>query len=264
VVAARRRRAAADTFYLVTCEHGGNRIPPRYGPIFRRYRSLLESHRGYDVGALTMARELARALRAPLVASTVSRLLVDLNRSRGHRTLHSEASAALPAEEKARVLARYYEPYRAEVERHVAGAVAGGRRVVHVSCHSFTPVLDGIERKADIGLLYDPSRPGERELCALWRTTLERAIAPMRVRRNYPYRGENDGLTLHLRRRFGPGSYVGVELEINQKHVRRGAAWPALRRAIVQSFQELAALNSAGGAKSVVRTRAPAQAARSC
>jgi hypothetical protein len=47
------------------------------------------------------------------------------------------------------------------------------------------------------------------------------------LRRNYPYRGISDSLVTHLRRRYGARGYVGMELEINQKHVgTRG--WRAL------------------------------------
>ena len=42
--------------YLITCEHGGNRIPPRYRDLFAGCEALLQSHRGYDPGALTLAR----------------------------------------------------------------------------------------------------------------------------------------------------------------------------------------------------------------
>ena len=66
---------------VVTCEHGGNRIPAPYRDLFHAHDALLDSHLGYDLGALNLARALAKAFAAPLVASTVSRLLVDLNRS---------------------------------------------------------------------------------------------------------------------------------------------------------------------------------------
>jgi hypothetical protein len=42
--------------------------------------------------ALVLGRSAAAAFAAPLVASTVSRLLFDLNRSVGHPRLHSEAT----------------------------------------------------------------------------------------------------------------------------------------------------------------------------
>ena len=77
---------------VITCEHGGNRIPSPYRDLFHAHQALLDSHRGFDPGALIMAKALATAFAAPLVASTVSRLLVDLNRSVGHPRLHYEAT----------------------------------------------------------------------------------------------------------------------------------------------------------------------------
>ena len=153
---------------LVTCEHGGNRVPKEYRALFAGRKSLLATHRAYDPGALALARELARAFDAPLVASTVTRLLIELNRSPGHPQLYSELTRALPPSEKARIVARYYEPYRREVEQRVAQATAARRRVIHISAHSFVPVLNGSTRNADIGLLYDPARADERALCARW------------------------------------------------------------------------------------------------
>lgn len=196
-----------------------------------------------------MARALARDFDAPLVASTVSRLVVDLNRSIGHPALYSDATRGLARAAQDRILALYYRPYRLQVETHVERAVAAGLRVVHISSHSFTPMLDGIVRDADVGLLYDPARPGERSLCRHWSAMLGRRVSPLRVRRNYPYQGRNDGLTSHLRRRFAPTRYVGIELEINQKHAGARNRFPgALRRAVIAALHEaLAQSHDQGG-----------------
>ena len=224
---------------LITCEHGGNRIPAKYWPLFRRHRALLESHRGYDPGALALARDFASALDAEIVYSTTSRLLVELNRSRHHRSLFSEVSRALPEAERRRVLERYYEPYRAWVEETVGNATSDGTRIVHLSCHSFTPRLGGEERRADIGLLYDPGRRAEVALCLAWQRALKAAAPHLNVRRNYPYRGYNDGLTTALRRRYNDPLYAGIELEVNQKYPLGDAAvWRALRRIVVSTFTE--------------------------
>ena len=60
----------------------------------------------------------------------------------------------------------------------------------------------------------------------------------LRVRRNYPYAGKGDGLTAHLRRRFPPSKYVGIELEVNQNIVlAAGRRWAALRGALVDSLR---------------------------
>jgi predicted N-formylglutamate amidohydrolase len=222
---------------VITCEHGGNRIPKPYRDLFHAHQVLLSSHRGFDPGALIMARALATAFTAPLVVSTVSRLLVDLNRSVGHPRVHSQAIREASAEVREPILRRYYRPYRAQVERLVRQAIADHGSVIHLSSHSFTPELDGRVRAADIGLLYDPARPVEVDLCARWKAALKSCAPDLVVRRNYPYAGKGDGLTTWLRRRFPADAYVGVELEINQKHViRAGQHWRALRQVIIESL----------------------------
>ena len=228
---------ATDSF-LITCEHGGNRIPAPYRHLFQRRRALLDSHRGYDSGALVMARALARAFGASLVSSTVSRLLVDLNRSIGHPQLFSAATRSASVSFREQLVARHHQPYRAQVERLVRQAVSRGRRVIHISSHSFTPEFNGRVRNADVGLLYDPGRRPEAALCTRWQAVLA-AIAPeLRVRRNDPYAGKGDGLASYLRSRFPRGAYIGIELEINQRIVRAGGRrWAALRGALIDSLR---------------------------
>lgn len=230
--------------FLVTCEHGGNRIPARYRPLFANHRELLRSHRGYDPGALAMARELAAALSAPLIVATTSRLLVDLNRSPGHPRLYSEATRNAPAAVRREIFDQHYLPYRRRAEAEINRLLERFPRLVHVSSHSFTPALKGHVRNADVGLLYDPARPGEVALCLAWQASLQRRAPGLRVRRNYPYNGRSDGLTAWLRQRHGPDAYVGIELEINQKQVRRGGEqWRALRRTVIDALADALAMN---------------------
>jgi predicted N-formylglutamate amidohydrolase len=107
---------------------------------------------------------------------------------------------------------RYYLPYRNKAECLIHQAVANEKRVGHISSHSFTPELDGKRRDADIGLLYDPARPGEVELCIQWQAYLKAHAPQWNVRRNYPYLGKADGLTSYFRQCFPPAAYVGIEL----------------------------------------------------
>jgi predicted N-formylglutamate amidohydrolase len=226
-----------DTF-IITCEHGGNRIPGPYRRLFRGQRPLMDSHRGYDPGSLVMAKALASACRAPLVASTTSRLLIDLNRSIGHPQLFSAVTRGAPAQIRAQIVERYYRPYRVQVERLVKQAVSRGHRVIHISSHSFTPELNGKVRGTDVGLLYHPARRGEAEVCARWKESLAASAPEFRVRRNYPYAGKGDGLTSHLRLRFAQSDYVGIELEVNQSIVlTAGRRWTALRRVLIDSLR---------------------------
>lgn len=240
--AAGRRIGAAnvtkDDGFLISCEHGGNRIPAAYRHLFVGHSQVLRSHRGYDPGALRMARDLAAALNAPLHACTVSRLLIELNRSPRHARLYSEFTRDADAELRRELIERYYLPYRDAVETRIGAMAATGLRVVHLSSHSFTPELDGAVRDADIGLLYDPRRGSERALCREWRLALGRHAPGLKVRMNYPYAGTSDGLTTHLRRRFPGNDYLGIELEINQRHAASGPAWRALRKVVVASLRD--------------------------
>jgi predicted N-formylglutamate amidohydrolase len=230
---------SGKTHFLISCEHGGNRIPSCYRKFFPGFGPLLRSHRGYDRGALHMARDFAGMLHAPLVAGTKSRLLVDLNRNIGHPTLFSEATRNAPAAVRKEILERCYLPYRNTVERNIAEAVSAGKKVIHISPHSFTPELNGEIRNADIGLLYDPSRLPERTLCRRWQASLKACAPDLVVRCNYPYTGKVNGFPTYLRRRFPADAYVGIELEINQKHVLKGGgSWREFRSLVIESLIE--------------------------
>ena len=226
---------------VITCEHGGNSIPLAYKELFPD-QELLDSHRGFDPGALSMARALATAFAAPLVSATISRLLVDLNRSIGNPSLHAKAIHSLAAEKREQILQQYYLPYRTHAEQVIRRTIAEHGQVIHLSSHSFTPVLDGKVRRADIGLLYDPTRAGELLLCEHWQADLKAFEPALSVRRNYPYAGKGDGLISWLRRQLPPAAYVGIELEINQKHIiNAGRHWTILRKQIIESLARVLA-----------------------
>ena len=208
--------AGARRSLVLTCEHGGNVIPEEYAHVFSSHgaREALSSHRGLDIGALALANALARRFDAPLIASEVSRLLCDLNRSLNNAGLFSDFALGLTPAEREAVLGRHYHPHRQRVELELGRRL--GRGVLHLAVHSFTPELRGEVRRADIGLLYDPARPEETAWCERYKQVLSRLAPDLRVRRNYPYLGKTDGLATFLRRKYPATSYVGVELEVNQ------------------------------------------------
>ncbi|MEJ7594252.1 MAG: N-formylglutamate amidohydrolase [Planctomycetaceae bacterium] len=221
--APRSRPVGADhrgPVIVLTCEHGGNHIPAAYRHLFSSADDVLKSHRGWDPGALRVAQAMSEMLGATLFSETTSRLLVELNRSLGHRSLFSEFTAALPAAEKQLIIDKHWQPWRDEVTAHIDNLFHAGRRVIHLSIHSFTPLWEGSRRKTNIGLLYDPRRPEERSLCETWKTDLKQERPDFTIHNNQPYRGIGDGFTKWLRRRFDAtarfsGSYIGVEVEIN-------------------------------------------------
>lgn len=222
---------------MLTCEHASNAIPDEYAPLFRKAGDMLGGHCGWDMGAAALARHLADRFQAPLFEGETSRLLIDLNRSLGHPTLFSAHTRPLDSGRRQRLVNDYWRPWRDRVDSCLSGALASNRRVVHVSVHSFTPLLGGQARRADIGLLYDPGRGGELDFARRWQAALRQY--GLNVRRNYPYQGRADGFTTALRRRF-PAGYLGLELETNQAWVAADSAERARRfRCIANALAEL-------------------------
>lgn len=214
-------------------------MPAPYGPLFRDREALLASHRGWDPGTAALARDLAGALHVPCQVATVTRLLVDLNRSATNPAVFSEVTRELPEAERAELLARYHTPHRERIEADVAALVAADHHVLHLGVHSFTPVLRGVERRADLALLYDPARPSERAFAAAWTERLREALPKRRVRRNHPYRGSSDGLTTTLRSRFPADRYLGIEIEVSQALVGKDGAFPAwIARALLDTLPD--------------------------
>ncbi len=222
---------------VVSCEHATAAIPARFRPVFRGADRALASHRGSDIGARQLARELARVHGAPLVEARASRLLVDANRSRGHRQLFSEWSRGLDPADRELAIERYWQPPRAAVEDRVTRLLRRHAAVVHVSVHSFTPIWDGVPRTVDVGLLYDPARSGEVAVAKAWLAELAGLAPDLHLRRNQPYRGTADGLTRTLRRTFDAERYIGIELEVSQRFpLGPASAWRSVRAAIVAAL----------------------------
>lgn len=216
-------------------------MPKRYDALFAGREALLRSHRGHDPGALQLARELARRLMCPLFACPVTRLLVEPNRSPHHRDLFSSISRTLPRAERDELLQRYYLPHREAVTSALRRALSRPGHVLHLGVHTFTPVLEGEVRRADVGLLYNPRRIAEKAFCARWRRAMLVADRTLRVRMNYPYRGASDGLTTWLRGQLNTIRYLGIELEVNQRYpFGDSRSWSALRRLLTSTLTEQA------------------------
>jgi predicted N-formylglutamate amidohydrolase len=201
--------------WVISCEHGGYEVPPVFTHLFRGAQPVLRSHRGWDPGTLPLYQQL-ESLADFAKASTISRLLIELNRSLHHHELFSAYTRSLDQEAKEAIIRDYYLPYRTAIEQAIGHYVAQEDTVYHLGIHSFTPVLNGEERNADIGLLFDPDRALEEEVCQRWRSLLQAEFPDFSIRFNYPYLGIDDGFTTHLRQ-LHPLKYAGIEFELNQK-----------------------------------------------
>lgn len=223
---------------LFTVEHGDNKIPSEYAHLFKGHESVLASHRGHDPGAGELAIRFATRFHSPYEHAGISRLLVDQNRSiHNRRALFSEFTRHLDQNEKQIILDKYYWPYQNAVRSQIADALKESAAVLHLAIHSFTPELQGDVRNCDIGLMYDPAKGVERDFCRQWQDEISRLDPAIRVRRNYPYRGIDDGIVLAIRRQFSSEQYIGIQIEINQKYpFADRALWKNLQKVIVESF----------------------------
>jgi predicted N-formylglutamate amidohydrolase len=221
---------------VFTCEHAGRIVPANLAPLFRGHHNLLASHRGYDPGIAPVAEVIAAAYGVSLLRHDISRLIVDVNRSPRHPNAFSEITRPLPPAVRRTLRDRYHTPHRTAVEQAVREARKTSDAVVHIGWHSFTPVLNGLVRRADIGVLYDPARAYERRLAALLVTALKAEFPAWTIRRNSPYRGTADGLTTTLRRQWPDRRYAGLEVEINQKHLAGPADRKAVRAGVIRAL----------------------------
>ncbi|MBU0678444.1 MAG: N-formylglutamate amidohydrolase [Verrucomicrobia bacterium] len=245
-----------NTVLIITCEHGGNRVPNEYSALFRGKSRMLNSHRGFDRGALELARAMAARTSAALFTSEITRLLVDLNRNR-RQTILSFIGRDLSRSQQDVLLRDFYLPYRSEVERGIHSHILAGRHVVHVSVHTFASVLHGVRRRTDIGLLYDPSRSSERQLARAWQRYLAVVTPEYVCRRNYPYRGVCEGFTTYLRRRFPANRYIGLELEV-RREVVCGRQGEEVTRVLCESLASVTPVSGRPGHRGPLRRVGPA------
>lgn len=227
---------AARTLFL-SCEHGGNVVP---APLARHVRipgNVLTSHRGFDPGALDLFDHL-RPLAAAAISNRLSRLLIEFNRSDDSKDLFSRYSRDLLPDLR-RLLLEGYSDYRTGFKQQMEIAMKDGLRITHVSVHTFTPVLDGKVRAVDVGLLYDPARQRETDLCDAWRNAIRLRAPGLRVRLNHPYKGTSDGYTTALRKTFPATRYQGIELEVNQRFVKKNVMDAELIQVLFHSLRSV-------------------------
>ena len=205
---------------VLSCEHAGHAVPE--GVWLGVDEAGLLSHCSWDPGALEAAQRIAAATGAPLVSGQFTRVFVDLNRSPGAPGVTPEVSFGLPvpgnqglsAEDKAARIAKYHAPFRARLRTLVDEGLSRTGRVLHLSMHSFTPVMNGQVRPYHLGALFHTERSEESRwadrILASWRA------AGFDARPNLPYPGTSDGSTTWLRTLHPDALYAGLEIELSQ------------------------------------------------
>lgn len=230
---------------VLTCEHASPAVPAEYANLGLA-PPRLRDHIGWDIGAATVTEELSRHLHAPAVLSAVSRLLVDCNRDLTDADLMPAEShgiaipgnAHIDAAERHARLQRFYEPYHAAIDASVRVRPAA----LLLSIHTFTPELNGRQRPFDVGVLFDAYDHLAHALAA------DLAAAGLDVRMNEPYSGL-DGLIYSARRHGRRHGTRYLELEINNRLLRRDGEARAVARRLVDAVGRLVQYPAADGGR---------------
>ena len=204
---------------VLTCEHASCTVPEEYDALGLDDADLHE-HIGWDIGARVTTEALAQRFTATAVLAGVSRLVIDCNRDLDdHDLIVSEShgvripgNAAVDGVERARRIHDFYEPYHAAID-----AVLQSRPgALLLSIHSFTPSLNGRERRFDAGVLFDAFADEAQQLGAAL------SAEGLRVRYNEPYSGL-DGLIFSARNHGMQHRLPYLEIELNNGLLRQPA-----------------------------------------
>lgn len=174
---------------VLACDHASNFVPTIYGTLGLPAGDLTR-HIAWDPGAYPVAMAMARALDAPLVATGISRLVIDCNRPfdavdlipKVSETTRIPGNEVIGDDERARRIALSHAPFHGAIETLLARREKAGMETWLVSVHSFTPVYKGSHRPWEIGIIHDE----DVRIAAPLIGALERDLA-LTVGVNQPY-----------------------------------------------------------------------------
>jgi predicted N-formylglutamate amidohydrolase len=151
--------------FVIVADHASARIPRRLANLGLP-DSELRRHIAWDIGALGVARRVAEALDAPLVAQNYSRLVIDCNRDPKVETSIPRISELreipgnirLSAAEIAARRAEIFDPYHRRIRELLDGRQATGRRTILVAQHTMTDLYKRDRRRMHAAVLYNRDR----------------------------------------------------------------------------------------------------------
>ena len=181
----------AEAPVLLVCDHASSRFPQSLGdmgldPFARR------CHLAVDIGAGPLTERLSESLGVTAVLAQYSRLVVDCNRQLldpsaflvfGDGIFVPGNSNLRPVDKEVRSDAIYW-PYHNAISDQIGRLRSIGPPPFFVSIHSFTPVLNGVSRPWQMGVLWD----ADEEIARIFIDELRRA--GYMVGDNEPYSGK--------------------------------------------------------------------------
>lgn len=150
----------ATSPYLLIAEHAGNAVPTPWRDLGLA-APYLATHFAVDLGIDALTRRLSQRLRAPAVVARYSRLFLDYNRPVEEWDHMRPDLGGIPVPGNLEPSDTDRKQRRqigwAPLEQAIADNVPGRKALV--SIHSFTPVMAGVRRNVDIGILWREPSP---------------------------------------------------------------------------------------------------------
>ena len=213
--------AGGASAFVLACDHASNRFPEPYGDLGLTLVQRL-MHIAWDPGALAVALRLADLLDAPLVHSTVSRLVVDCNRdvdavdlvpTISERT-EMPGNREVSADERAHRIAAFHAPFHNAIDAVLSARRDAGRETILATIHSFTPVYKDVQRPWPIGLIHGR----DANFTAALRDALSADAPELNVGWNQPYSALN-GVTFTLEHHGDGRSLPATMIEIRHDEI---------------------------------------------
>ena len=177
------------------------------------------SHIAYDIGALPVAIALALKFEASLLWQNYSRLMIDCNRQLNHEGLIPEVSdnitidgnRSLSEQSRNDRIKLIFKPYHLEIEKRLNEREERCGQTFFVSVHSFTPIMNRIQRPWEIGVLSDGNEKFSLMVFELLRSRYDFCVGF-----NEPYRVDSKDFTIpeHATKRSLPSVLIEIRQDL--------------------------------------------------
>jgi predicted N-formylglutamate amidohydrolase len=151
--------------FVIVVDHASWRIPRSLGNLDLP-AAQLQRHIAWDIGCLAVARQVAAALEAPLVAQNYSRLVIDCNRDPKVATsipMESESieipgNIGLSEQDRLARRREIFDPYHDHLRTLLDERLSTARPTILVAQHSMTNIFHGVRREMHAAVLYNRDR----------------------------------------------------------------------------------------------------------
>jgi predicted N-formylglutamate amidohydrolase len=207
---------------FLTCDHASYKIPEKLAGLGLQ-ENITETHIGWDIGALDVAKSISHAIDAPLFFTNYSRLVIDCNRPplgndsipESIHGIRIPGNSDLSENELNQRVKEIFDPYHQAIDESISYHRSIKERINLLAVHSFTPVLSGKVRPWPIGITFEYETPFSTFLLSRLRTY---DFQPIGENEPYPITPEGDyGLYRHGKDK----GIASVLLEIRQDYLEQ-------------------------------------------